>query len=85
MPGAANANNNIAEGKISAVCRGNFNGNDFAVFKAHPFCILRSCVNVAHSRDNALFNLYLAAGADKLACAGACNIAAFPNGSGYAD
>ena len=75
-----NAANNVAEREGSAV-GGDLNAYDLLVGNAASFCIFGCHVDVALSCDNAAGNFNFALGSYDLAGSGACDVAAFANGS----
>ena len=80
----ADSDDDIAENERTAVGV-DLDADYLLIFKTVFLGILGSCVDVSLCRDNAALELNLSLGADKLACAAACDIAALSDGSGHAD
>ena len=80
----ADSDDDIAENERTAV-RVDLDADYLLVLKTVFLGILGSCVDVSLRCDNAALELDLTLGADKLACAAACDISALSDGSGHAD
>ena len=79
-----NSDNNIVKNKASAVGF-NLNANNLLVFKTILFSISRSCMDVSLCGNNAAIDCNFTLGANKLASACVCDIAAFSYGCNNTD